>query len=131
MITKFAIKEYKKGFTLLELMIVIAIISLLAAVAIPQFASYQQRGYMALTKSDVRNAHTAIQNYIAENLPGPVPAVSTTGPAALDIPYESARVSSKVTITVATDGSVTGIHADYTGYKYCLDAQGAPIETIP
>jgi prepilin-type N-terminal cleavage/methylation domain-containing protein len=131
LIKKLAKKKNIKGFTLIELMIVIAIIGILTTIAIPQFSSYQKRAYMTSTKSDVRNAHTALQNYISENVPVPIPAVSATGPATLGTPYESALVSKNITITVATDGSVTGTHAYYPGYKYMLDANGGPIETIP
>jgi type IV pilus assembly protein PilA len=131
MMKKLAKKKNKKGFSLLELMIVIAIIGILATIAIPQFFGYQRRAYMTSTKSDVRNAHTALQNYISENVSVAIPAVSATGPATLNEPYESALVSKNVTISIATDGSVTGTHADYPGYKYLLDANGGPTETIP
>jgi len=55
------------GFTLLELLVVIAIIGILAAIAIPQFASYRNRGFQAQVWSDLRNAGTSQEAYFVDN----------------------------------------------------------------
>ena len=56
----------QKGFTLIELMIVIAIIGILAAIAIPQFSAYRKRSYNSAAESDLRNACTAQEGYFTD-----------------------------------------------------------------
>ena len=56
----------QKGFTLIELMIVIAIIGILAAIAIPQFATYRAKSYNSASVSDARNMRTDFEAYYAE-----------------------------------------------------------------
>lgn len=56
----------QKGFTLIELMIVIAIIGILAAIAIPQFSKYRARSYNAAALSDAKNMKTDMEGYYAE-----------------------------------------------------------------
>ena len=60
-------KNGQKGFTLIELMIVIAIIGILAAIAIPQFSAYRERSYIASMQADVNTIRFAEEAYYVDN----------------------------------------------------------------
>ena len=59
--------QNRKGFTLIELLIVVVIIGILAAIAIPKFASTKEKAYLASMKSDLRNLATAQEAFAADN----------------------------------------------------------------
>ncbi len=69
----------RSGFTLIELLIVVVIIGILSAIAIPKFASTKEKTFLASMKSDLRNLVTAQEGYLAEQLTyygGAVPAAA-------------------------------------------------------
>jgi type IV pilus assembly protein PilA len=57
----------KKGFTLIELMIVVAIIGILAAIAIPNFLKFQAKSKQSEAKTNLKGIYTAETGYFGEN----------------------------------------------------------------
>ncbi len=61
----------QNGFTLIELLIVTVIISILAAIGIPQFSKTKEKAYDAAVMSDIKRAQLAAENYFAANMTYP------------------------------------------------------------
>lgn len=55
------------GFTLIELMIAVAILAIVAAVALPIYNQYSQRTYRAEAQADLLNCAQALERYAAQN----------------------------------------------------------------
>jgi prepilin-type N-terminal cleavage/methylation domain-containing protein len=62
---KLRINHNEKGFTLIELMIVIAIIGILAAIAIPNFISYRDKSFCSAAESDANSLAGGLADYFA------------------------------------------------------------------
>src|SRR5687768_17317530 len=60
--------QNRKGSTLIELLIVVVIIGILAAIAIPKFANTKEKAYVAAMKSDLKNLSTAQEGFFADSL---------------------------------------------------------------
>ena len=62
-----SMKDKDKGFTLVELLVVVVIIGILAGIAIPLFLTQKQKGVDASIKSDIKNAATLQETYYIDN----------------------------------------------------------------
>lgn len=145
----------RKGFTILELLIVIAVIAILVGIALPRFKGMQDEGNIAKAKGELRTLQTAVESYIMHNAATPPAALSdliaaTTVPSIVKVlptdPFNAGNdygylvnssyyaiwsVGPNANGLVASVNATTGALVETNGSSCIFVTNGTPNDTTP
>jgi type IV pilus assembly protein PilA len=115
-------REGDSGFTLVELLVVVVIIGILVAIAIPVFLSQREKAWTSAVESDVRNGAPIAETFYADN--GTYQGLTTAGM------LESDKVDLSIHGASAGGYCIQGVHASLSGKFFSLDSTTGQVKPI-
>ena len=125
--------HYQRGFTLIEVMITVAIVGILSAIAYPSYAAYILRGKMVEASTNLLSVRTAMEQYYQDN------RGYANVSAAIVSPCDSTKMpvmkNFTMTCAIGTPASgytatAAGSNASTTGFSFAIDNAGNQTSTM-
>jgi type IV pilus assembly protein PilE len=146
MIMKMQVNKPARGFTLIELMIVVAVVAILAAIAYPSYADYVKRGKIPAALAELSNDRIAMEQYFMDNrayknannaaVPNACAAAGFTGTNPQKTIKEGFTITCTITNNTAYTITATGgatinnvVNNQMLGFGYTIDQAGNKVTT--
>lgn len=124
----------QEGFTLIEIMVVVAIIAILAAIALPNYRDYVTRGKLVEATSGLSDGRVRMEQYFQDNRV--YPAACVIAPTAPPVGSVQLMALKYFTLSCTTNPgggtytvTATGIN-EMTGFSYTVDQDNGKTSTF-
>jgi len=129
--------RHERGFTLIELMIVVVVIAILVAIAIPNFIDMRNRAFEGSTKANMHTFQLAAEECAVDNdgaYPSLASDVAANVPLSFSNPFDGTsgdqhawKDQATFSVSMGTGSSIKGIvaYADSVNVRYCIAGHGA------